>query len=506
MRDLRMHWVLLVALGIIAAGGILVPIVMDRFSPPRERLEALAESAPDAKGRNEEVSAALADVERFSAAFRAVAKRVKPAVVAIGVSKTVESPVSPFGLDDEFLRRFFGRGSPDFGRGAPTRKFQQQGLGSGVIVDADGTILTNNHVVADADEIKVRLMDGREFKGEVVGTDPPSEIAVIRIKGDHLPVAELGNSDDAQVGDWVLAIGAPFGLQQTVTSGIISATGRANVGIADYEDFLQTDAAINPGNSGGPLVSMRGQVIGINTAIASRSGGYMGVGFAVPANMARDIMKRLLDKGEVVRGWLGVGIQLLSKEMAESMGLETDEGVLVSQVFPGGPADKAGLKTGDAIVKYAGKTVKTPIELQTAVAWTEPGKQADMVVVRGKERKTLRVKVERRSEQPEVAAAAPGQPSAVKDLGIEVGPVTDEVADRFGYKRGTGVVITQVEPSGLGALAGLEEGMLILQVAGKKTDGVAAFKEALKDVDLAKGVPLLVRVGDRTTFILLKKR
>ncbi len=506
MRDLRMHWVLLAALGLIAAGGVLGPIAMSRLRPPRERLEALAESAPDAKGRNEEVSAALADVERFSAAFRAVAKRVKPAVVAIGVSKTVESPGSPFGLDDEFLRRFFGRGFPDSGRGAPTRRFQQQGLGSGVIVDADGTILTNNHVVADADEIKVRLMDGREFKGEVVGTDPPSEIAVIRIQGDHLPVAELGNSDDAQVGDWVLAVGAPFGLQQTVTSGIISATGRANVGIADYEDFIQTDAAINPGNSGGPLVNMRGQVIGINTAIASRSGGYMGVGFAVPANMVRDIMKRLLDKGEVVRGWLGVGIQLLSKEMAESMGLETDEGVLVSQVFEGGPADKAGLKTGDAIVKYAGKTVKTPIELQTAVAWTEPGKQADMVVVRGKERKTLRVKVERRSEQPEVAAAAPGQPSAVKDLGIEVGPVTDEVADRFGYKRGTGVVITKVEPSGLGALAGLEEGMLILQVAGKKADGVAVFKEALKDVDLAKGVPLLVRVGDRTTFILLKKR
>ena len=507
MRDIRMHWVLLLALGIIVAGGILVPIAMNRFSPPAERPEALGEAAPKANMADPEVAAALADVERFSAAFRAVAKRVKPAVVAVGVSKTVEASASPFGFDDEFLRRFFGRGLPDRSRpGSPRRKFQQEGLGSGVIVDADGTILTNNHVVADADEIKVRLMDGREFKGEVVGTDPPSDVAVIRIKGDDLPVAELGNSDAAEVGDWVLAIGAPFGLQQTVTSGIVSATGRANVGIADYEDFIQTDAAINPGNSGGPLVNMRGQVIGINTAIASRSGGYMGIGFAVPINMVREVMKRLKDKGEVVRGWLGVGIQLLSKEMADSMGLKADEGVLVSQVFEGGPADKAGVKTGDVIVAYGGKPVKTPIELQTAVAWTEPGKRAKMEVIRDKTRRTLQVEVERRSDQPQLAAGGSGEPSEVKDLGIEIGPVTAEAADRFGYKPGQGVLITAVEASGVGARAGLEEGMLILQAAGKKVDGVAAFKEALKDASLAKGVPLLVREGDRQMFVLIKQR
>jgi len=504
MEAIRRHWVALAALAILAVVGVTAPMVTGVGSSPAALAatpEVAAKAADDA-----ETTAALADVERFSAAFRAVAKRVKPAVVAVGVSKTVESPTMASPFDDETMRRFFGRQLPNGVRPTP-RKFQQQGLGSGVIVSPDGTILTNNHVVADADEIMVRLMDGREFKGEVVGTDPPSDIAVIRIKGDHLPVAELGNSDDAQVGDWVLAVGAPFGLQQTVTSGIVSATGRANVGIADYEDFIQTDAAINPGNSGGPLVNMHGQVIGINTAIASRSGGYMGIGFAVPINMAHEVMNRLLDKGEVVRGWLGVGIQLLSKEMAESMDLGDEEGVLVSQVVEGGPAEKGGLKVGDVVVEFGGKAVKTPTELQTAVAWTEPGKKMDVVVLRDKKRETLSVEVGRRSAETESAAGGgSGQPSAVKDLGIKVAPVTEEVAQQYGYKSGVGVVVTDVDPSSLGARAGLQEGMLILRVGGKKTDGVGEFLEAMKDVDLAKGVPMLVRAGDRTTFLLIKKR
>ena len=293
MRDIRLVIVLAASLGVIIIGGMLAPAVLNALAPSAER--PTAAMAVPAAAKAEESSAPIpADVDRLSAAFREAAKRVKPAVVAVTTSQTVTAPVSPYGdMGDDLLRRFFGM-EPRGPRGkAPTRKFQRQGLGSGVIVDPAGYVLTNSHVVEEAQEISVHLADGREFKAKVVGADPPTDIAVIRIKADNLPVAQLGDSDKAEVGDWVLAIGSPFGLDQTVTAGIISATGRSNVGITDYEQFLQTDAAINPGNSGGPLVSMRGQVIGINTAIASRSGGYAGVGFAVPINLAREVMKRI---------------------------------------------------------------------------------------------------------------------------------------------------------------------------------------------------------------------
>jgi serine protease Do len=332
-------------------------------------------------------------------------------------------------------------------------------------------------------------------------------VALIKVKADRLPSAEFGDSDKMQVGDWVLAIGAPFGLEWTVTAGIISATGRHNVGIADYESFIQTDAAINPGNSGGPLVNMHGQVIGLNTAIASRSGGNMGVGFAVPANLAKEVVKRLRETGKVVRGWLGVGIQKLTPEMAESMKLKTDEGVLVSQVFEGGPADKAGIKAGDVVLEFSGKALKTPDELQTAVAWTAPGAKADIVVLRDGKRQTLKVTVETRAEQPEAAISqAPGAPSNLKDLGIEVGNVTPEAAQRYGYKAGQGVLITDADAGGLGGLAGLRAGMLILQAGGQKVASVAELKQVMAKADLAKGIPMLVRAGDRQMFVLIKKR
>jgi serine protease Do len=511
MRDSRLILVLIVSLGIIAASGLAVPMLMNA-APAGPSSSPVANAAETAK--TSEPPAALADVDRLSQAFRDAAKRVMPAVVSISTSQTVTAPASPFGgMPDDFLRRFFGM-EPDEGSGSGSgsssgspRKFQRQGLGSGVIIDAEGHILTNNHVVDSADEITVHLSDGREFKAKVIGRDAPTDVAVIQIKAENLPTAQLGDSDKMQVGDWVIAIGAPFGLDETVTAGIISATGRHGVGITDYESFLQTDAAINPGNSGGPLVNMRGQIIGLNTAIASRSGGYMGVGFAVPINLARDVMKRIIETGHVTRGWLGVGIQKLTSEMAESKGLKSTEGALVNQVFEGGPADKAGLKTGDVIVEFNGKPVKEPNELQGAVAWTVPGAKAEMIVMRDGQKKTLTLTIEKRTEQVvEAANEKPGAPATLKELGIQVSNVTAENSSRYGYKPGQGVVVTNVDDSGLGAVAGLKAGMLILKVNDSKVTSVTELREAMAKADLAKGVPLLVRMGNSQMFMLIRKK
>ena len=492
-------WRTLVAAGALAGAAILAVAAWGRPA-------ALA--ARPGAGAPEPDAPSVPTLDQFSAALRAATRRAAPSVVAIATTQSVEVPAIPFGFGEDFLRRFFGiepeEGPP--GRRAPARRIPRQGLGSGIIVSKDGYVLTNNHVVAGADEIKVVLADGAEHKGKIVGTDPPTDVALVKIEAQDLPVAALGNSDQVEVGDWVLAIGAPMGLQKTVTAGIISAKGRASVGIADYEDFIQTDAAINPGNSGGPLVNMRGEVIGLNTAIASRTGGYMGIGFAVPVNMARDVMDRLKDKGEVVRGWLGVGIQNVTKDMAASMKLPGDQGVLVNQVFEDGPAAKAGLEAGDVIIEYDGKPVKDVLELRTQVAWAAPGKSVPVVVLRDGKKKALTIQIGRRSEAPPVAGAEPAEPDEFKELGLEVGPVTPEAAQRYGYESGQGVLITAVAPTSPAADADLEPGMLVLRVAGRKVATVAEFREALKGADLARGVPLLVRAAKSQMFVLLKKK
>ena len=506
MRDVRLRIVLVLALGIIVAGGVAIPLLFSVTSPsdvPMSQSEARA--APE---KLEPLPPMPDGLDRLSERFRAVAKHIRPAVVAIGVSKTVEASSMPFGED--FLRRFFGRRFRGPERG---REFEQRGLGSGVIVSADGYILTNNHVVADADEITVRLSDGREFSAEVIGADPPSEIAVVQIEADEpLPVAKLGDETEMEVGDWVLAVGSPFGLEQTVTSGIISATGRHGVGITEYENFIQTDAAINPGNSGGPLVSMRGEVVGINTAIASRSGGYMGIGFAVPINMAKKVMNRLVEEGEVVRGWLGVSIQPLTREMAESMDIPKEKGVLISQIFDDTPAAEGGIQAGDVVLEFDGKAVGAPSELQSAVAWTKPGTKAKVVLVRGGKRKTVTVEIATRPEREELARAATGGGTGragsadLEELGLTVSGVTSEAEERYGYKPGQGVLVTDVASGSLASRAGLEEGMLILQAGGTDVTKVRDLEKVIEEADLSRGVPLLVRVGDRQMFMLLKKK
>ncbi len=322
--------------------------------------------------------------------FVRVAELVTPAVVNIstvtsGKGRTPSELFRPFG-NEPFFRDFFDR----FFEGTPRRR-QQTSLGSGVIIDKSGLILTNNHVVKDADEITVKFANKQEAKGKVVGTDPKTDLAVIRVSAkEDLPVVALGNSDRLSVGEWAIAIGNPFGLDHTLTVGVISATGRSEVGIATYENFIQTDASINPGNSGGPLLNIRGEVIGINTAIVASG---QGIGFAIPVNMARKVMDDLVKKGKVTRGWLGVGIQPLTPELAKSFGVSADEGILVNQVMPKSPAEAAGLKTGDLILSVDGKPMKDPRQLQRIIAEADIGKSIEITILREREKRTLKVQV-----------------------------------------------------------------------------------------------------------------
>ncbi|MCX8070368.1 MAG: DegQ family serine endoprotease, partial [Thermodesulfovibrionales bacterium] len=354
-------------------------------------------------------------------ALSEVAMAVKPAVVNISSQRIIrgQGGINPF-FNDPFFRRFFGDEFRFFDR---PREHRQQGLGSGVIVDKDGYILTNYHVIKDADEILVKLSDKREFKGKVIGSDPKTDIAVIKIQADKLPTIQWGDSDKLKVGEMILAIGNPFGLTQTVTSGIISATGRANVGIADYEDFIQTDAAINPGNSGGALVNVRGQLIGINTAIFSTSGGYQGIGFAIPSNMAKVVMENLIKKGKVVRGWLGVSIQPVTPELAKQFDLKDEKGVLIGDVVDDSPAEKAGLKRGDVIVELDGKSFTEPSALRNAVAAIPPGKEITIKIIRDGKPMTVKATV---SEIPDDMKKFTA-PSEGVLKGVKVQDITPEI-------------------------------------------------------------------------------
>src|SRR6266481_3652631 len=343
----------------------------------------------------------------LQAGFVGVAEHVRPAVVNLDTiqkarrpraSGAQPAPDDPFFQD--FFKQFFGPEGPSGGG-----EFRQRGLGSGVIFDKRGLLLTNFHVIKGADEIVVRLSDKREYRGQVVGTDPKTDLAVIRIQPDHdLTVAALGNSDALRVGEWAIAIGNPFGLAQTVTVGVISATGRADVGIASYENFIQTDASINPGNSGGPLVNLKGEIIGINTAIVATG---QGIGFAIPANMAKRIVNQLIDRGKVTRGWLGVAVQPLTPELAQALGMKLAKGAVVSRVYPSSPAAAAGLQKNDVVVSFEGIAVDDYRQLQRLSADAEVGKTVKLEIVRNRERRVVQLRV---AEAPDRLAPA-RQPS-----------------------------------------------------------------------------------------------
>ncbi|MBI3777406.1 MAG: DegQ family serine endoprotease [Gammaproteobacteria bacterium] len=439
--------------------------------------------------------------------FVPVVKAVMPAVVNISTTRVVKQGAetsSPF-MDDPFFRQFFGE--EFFHRFQMPRDRRENSLGSGVIVDSAGYIVTNNHVVAKADEIKVLLNDKREFTGKVVGTDPKSDIAVVKINAKDLPVLPWGDSDKLEVGEYVLAIGNPFGLNQTVTQGIVSAVGRANVGIADYEDFIQTDAAINPGNSGGALVNARGQLVGINTAIFSRSGGYMGIGFAVPSNMTRAVMDSLIKSGKVVRGWLGVSIQEVTPDLAKQFGMKESRGALVSEVIPDSPAAAAGIQSGDIITAFNGKAVDGPGSLRNAVAQTLVGKTVKVEVLREKKPVTLEVKI---SEQPKDVAQVEGDTvqGDGKDTalaGVEVRNLTPDIARQLGLSGGiAGVVITGVEQGSAAEDAGLQEGDVIMEINRQPVRNTSDFKRLSGKLSKKDSTLLLLNRHGRKLFIAIR--
>jgi len=453
-----------------------------------------------------QVSASTA-VNDLSAAFREIATEVTPAVVSVNSVKTVKVTQGLRGSRSPLLgspfERFFGDDFSKFFSQPPMpHGYMREGLGTGVIVDANGYVLTNNHVVEGADEVSVKLSDNRTFKAKIVGSDPKTDIAVLKIDGKDLSTAVLGDSGRLQVGEWVAAVGNPFGLTSTITAGIVSAKGRSQVAIADYEDFIQTDAAINPGNSGGPLVNLAGEVVGINTAIASRTGGYQGVGFAIPINMAKSIMESLIHDGRVVRGFLGVGIQALNEGLADSFGYHGTNGALVGEVSPGSPADQAGFKQGDIVMRFDDEDVTTVNQLRNLVAATKPGTTVPLEIFRDGAERTLSVKIGELSEHS--GTASPSESST--DLGLSVSDLTPEVAQALGYKDEKGALVSAVDPIGPAARAGIAVEDLIVSVQGQEVQSAKEFWHIVGQSDLSKGIRLVVQHESMRRFVFLQMK
>jgi serine protease Do len=446
-----------------------------------------------AQGQDEAVEHA----KNLSRAFRRAAEAIVPTVVKITTHTNPEPQTGRTRRGNPFRGTPFEDYFSDDLEMFQQRPVPRDGVGSGVIIDRGGIVLTNNHVVEGADEVVVRLNDGREFKTTDIKTDKETDLAVLRIEGaGELPAARLGDSDQLDVGDWVLAVGNPFQLETTVSAGIISGKGRS-LGNVRRSKFLQTDAAINPGNSGGPLVNLDGEVIGINTAIATVSGGYQGIGFAIPINTARWVTDQLIKSGKVQRAYLGVGIQEVTNEVAEKFKLPRARGVLVSEVMPGAPADEAGVRDGDVIVQFAGKQVEGPRELQEMVERSKLGSQQPLVVMRDGEQVRLQVKLE---ALPDRIAS-----STTRKLGFEIDEMTDEAAQRLKLRRGGGVLVTKVDRQGLAYAKGLREGMAILRIGKQPIDSVETFDALLEQESLEDGIMLMVRTPEGNQFIVLEE-
>jgi serine protease Do len=422
--------------------------------------------------------------------FADLAEKLSPSVVNIQVERTAESRS---GGPEDLLEEFFGRRHP-----RPRRKFRSEASGSGFVISGEGYIVTNNHVVEGAEKISVLFRDGVEKEAEVIGRDPKTDLALIKVEpGESVSPAPLGDSDKIRVGEWLMAIGNPFGLEHTVTVGILSARER-NINAGPYDEFLQTDASINPGNSGGPLIDMKGRVIGINTAINAAG---QGIGFAIPINMAKALLPQLREHGTVTRGWLGVSIQRVTKPIAKSLDLEETRGALVSQVFDDSPAERAKLKSRDVIVEFDGTSIDDVDDLPRKVAATPPGSEVDIIVLRDGKRKTLQAKLET-MKKDDVELASRETPSF--DWGFSVQELNRELSEQLGLDgNDVGVVVTDVDPEGAAAEAGLRRRDVIVEANRKPTPDVAALEEAL-DADEERAL-LLVRRGDGTMFVAIER-
>jgi len=440
------------------------------------------------------------DVASLEEAFIDVANKVKPSVVSIFSERTVSfAPQERFGED-------FFKGSPfeEFFRGFgwPRREYKQKqrGTGSGVIIDISGHILTNYHVVAQADKITVRLYDGREFEGTTKGSDPKTDLAVVQIKSENLNPAALGDSDKLRVGQWAIAIGSPFGLEETVTVGVISATGRSGLGTPTYEDFIQTDASINPGNSGGALCDIRGEVIGINAMIIQPG---QGIGFAIPINLAKVISQQLIKRGRVIRAWIGIGIQDLTPELRRQFGVTDKEGVLINKIFPEGPAERAGLKIGDVVKGIDGQEVRNSRELVQHVLRKEVGQEVKLKIIRDGKETTIPVKTE---QMPGEMRAEAEVPEIKKEwFGLKVEELTPQLAQRWGITAKKGVVIVEVEPGSAGHSARVQPGDVILEVNRKKLGNIEDYQRAMQASNPTEGVLFLINRKGSNIFVILQE-
>ncbi len=435
--------------------------------------------------------------EELSQAFERVAENITPSVVTISTESSPKKRTSRKGKDP--LREFFGDDFVD--KMAPT---PQRGLGTGVIVDESGHILTNNHVLGDADEVTVRLANEKTVKAKVVGTDPRTDLAVIKIKvrEELAKPAKLGDSDSLKIGEWVVAAGASFGLDNTITAGIVSAKGRALSGGAQYEDFIQTDAAINPGNSGGPLVNLRGEVVGINTAIVSKSGGYMGIGFAIPINMAKQVLTSLISNGKVTRGWLGVGIQNLTEDLSASFNYSSTDGALVGHVDPDGPAKEAGFKQGDIIIKVDSTRIKNVNQLRNLIAGIKPKTKTSVIIVRDGKKLTRSVTIGELSSQVTEPTEEPD--GAVEDVGITVEEFSSSSPRKPRTEKSSGIFIAQIDTRGPAADAELQPGDVIVSVDGKEIDSIEDFREAISKGNLTKGLRFVVESQGMQRFAIVR--
>ena len=464
--------------------------------------------APVAHGASLDREQAISTLQNLSDTYVKVAEDVSHAVVYIEISKTMASPAGfpggrmPEGMPFPFF--FDPRGQ---GRGMPQMPQQDQGpspvgSGSGFIISPDGYIVTNHHVAGEADALKVTLEDGRTFDAKLVGSDPQTEVALLKIDAEGLPVVELGDSDNVHVGEWILAVGSPFGLDFTVTSGIVSAQGRSEVGIVDYANFIQTDAAINPGNSGGPLINLRGEVIGMNTAIISSSGGNNGIGLAIPVNMVKYVVNDLKKDGKVDRGFLGVSIQNLTPEMSQWFDMKGDHGALIGEVVDGSPAAKAGLEKDDIVVGFDGHVVNDAGALRSRVATTEPGKKLSIEVLR--KGKHLEKTVELGKLDSNEIVGDRNTPEGRTGLGLQLQDMTGAIAEQLGFTGDHGVVIAAVQPGSAAEREGIEPGTVVTEVNRQPVANVKEFKEAM-ELGKSKGSVLMnIQKDGHSRYVALK--